>query len=284
MKDTTKKVSEEVAKDNNSATSPSEKVGKENRALKMSLIIIGIVVLVAVGVAGYAYYQGYLLRSYATKVETIFNQTSKWNNNDLTITSSAGAKAEVQKVKDDSDKYLAQVNNLSAPAKAKTLDSELKEYFTKAKAVSTQALDMFTYFDEIDRVTKVFTSSVANPNVTSPTAMADKMKQQKTEMQNSLSELNKITVPASMKSYNDSFKKSITDMVTYFDQTSAAVASGNMNALSTITPPLGDTNFGTPPTPNDFEKGMGTNSSRLNDLERLIPAEIQKLKDTNFTF
>lgn len=255
--------------------------------LKLIFVIVAVLVLMGLLVLGCGFVNGYRVKSYAKKAEFIYNGTKKWNEDDLNNSDFASSKTAVKKVADDSAKYLNELNAIQAPGQAKTLDTNLKEYFTKSKKVADYAFDLMGYLEQIERISKIYSDSFSSTAATTPEAMVTELEQQKTQMQQALADLDKINVPESMKVAHASFRKMIADTIPLYDQMITALRANDLNGLMNVsTSALTGTAEGlesvNPET--SLEKDLGNDTKRLNELEKQIPAEITKLKGTNFTF
>lgn len=260
---------------------------KKSSVLKTVLIVTGVVLFAGSVVLGYGFAKAYAIKSYAKKAEKIFAETKKWDEDDLESDDFSKAKVQIEKVQTDSDRFLVELNAAKAPAKAKNLEADLKEYFTKSKKIAVVAIDMIKYFEEIEKVTDIYANSFSPNGDTSPEAMIQDMERQKVQMEAALVEMDKLEVPTSMKASHQTFRKLMADSIPLFDQVITAFRNNDLNALMNIS----STAFtetaaqaeSTDPV-QALEKDFGADATRLEQLEGLIPGEISKLKEINFTF
>jgi len=144
--------------------------------------IIAILVLVIVGVAGWGFYQGYKVKSYAKEVKSIIDQsTGKWTYNQITIkgyNSKAEMEADVNLVVSDSKEQLAKLGKLKSSSKTTALEQKTRDYFNTAVIAGEKARELLE--------TNAFTDLISTPLVTAKqeTILQTYPDQIKTEVEN----------------------------------------------------------------------------------------------------
>ncbi len=128
----------------------------------MKNIIIAILVLIIVGVAGWGFYQGYKVKSYAKEIKGIIDQsTSKWTYNQITIkgyNSKAEMETDANLVVSDSKEQLAKLDKLNFSSKTAALEQKTKDYFNTAVIAGQKAQELLK--------TNAFTDLISTPLVT----------------------------------------------------------------------------------------------------------------------
>jgi flagellar basal body-associated protein FliL len=247
-------------------------------------IILGIVVICG-AVLGYGFFNGSQIRNYGVFAEKTYVVTKDWDNAfdeaDLTT-----VKENIGTIKLESDAAIAALNGKSAPSKAKKLKADLVEYFTLSKKVATESEGIIEWAAEIEKV-GTGTSALTGLDVSTPEGMAASIDKAKADVDASLVRLEALTVPESMKTQNDSFKKMLKDLSDMYGKLSVALKANDMTALTTITSEFATVTSGLSEIKDPQEslnEAYKTETDRIDQLDKSINTAIIDLKNVGFSF
>lgn len=264
----------------------SAPVKKSGGALKVVLIVVGVLVLLIVAVLGYGFYNGSQIKKYAVDNEKMYNQTKKWDQKITDAKDAEDMKKEVDKVKSDAEKFLATVNGTAAPSKEAQLKSNLREFYTLSKKLADQMSDVIDWAVEIESASKDL-GGLATIDSSSPQALTTSLEQAKAKVDATVTKMEKMDVPKSISTQHaamlDAFKKLSVmygKIITAVKNNDAAALSSIGTESSSITSALG----GMEDTSKTIEKAYKDDVDRLDALDALIVADINKYKEVNFSF
>lgn len=264
---------------------------KKGGAFKIILIVILVIVVIAGVAAGYGFYNGMRVKAYAKDAQRMIDGVKEWEKSldnldfekDL-----AEIKTKIAQVKTDSEKNLTELNAKGAPGKAKNLEKDLKDYFTTAKEVAGEAGEMIDWAAEVQKVTKGL-ENLSSSSATSTEAMVADMEKQQAEMKKAQENLKKMTPPDSVKEYHDVLVSLLDDVIKLYDQTIAALKTGDINALMTLstsssTSSMIEKSQKLEGSDQKIEDSFDEDSKKLDSLESTIYTEIGELKNVTFSF
>lgn len=254
---------------------------------KTVLFVVGAVVLLVGGVAGYGYWNGSQIKNYAEDAEKVVKDYSKWattldiEENMSSLDSSLGfedgydemkdefdkTKKELEGIKATTEKSLADVSKKSVPGKAKSLDKDLKEYLNLAKQTSEEGI----YAIEVANSALSVMDNMMNIEDDMYSGSMDEaaiMDEVAGIFDDWVGELKKINAPASVKEDHDKLVETLEDLV-------KKLKSGDTNAFNDVNNPFeGLDKMG------DSEKSL----ERMKELEEKMSKDITSLKSVSFSF
>lgn len=128
----------------------------------MTKTIVWVLILITFGVAGWGFYQGYKVKTYANEVKSIIDQsTNIWTYSQITIkgyNSKAEMEADVNLVVSDSKEQLAKLDKLNSSAKTVALEKKIRDYFNTAVIAGEKVQELLK--------TNAFTDLISTPLVT----------------------------------------------------------------------------------------------------------------------
>jgi hypothetical protein len=197
--------------------------------MKAALIIILIFVFVAIfGVAGFGFYNGYRVKTYAKNVNAIMTDSnSKWTIQQFQNEDSADAdslkllETYANTMRTDCQAESAKLDALKAPGKAKQLQTDADSYFDTCVDVADQSLALTTYAATLTEIgtDMAAVSSLGSSDMNQLAAQLDDMHKKLAE---SIKKLKAITPPASYKEFNQQFITALEEMDALFVKMSAA--------------------------------------------------------------
>lgn len=238
------------------------------------LLIIGVIVAaVLFGVIG----SKANLKAYVNQSTEMYNTSQKWA--ELTnVTTLSEAKTNFGKIATSSDKYLNDLEKAKAPKEATKLESDLKEYFTLTKKVSTGFVAIYDWLEEIQNITKQFESAKAVDS-SSPASFASSLRDFKTNLDKSIIKLDSMQVPQEVAKSHSSLKVALRNFSASLDKLITAADTKNRalidSAEADMTSSL--TNMGSTFSAETFDTLYKTESDRATQLEKDIQAELTKL-------
>lgn len=283
----------EETKENTSAvdaqpesTSPVTTPAKKSGGLKIVLIVTGAILVLGLGVVGYGFYNGNQIKKYATNNETMYNQTKKWDKSITDAKDAQEMKTRIEKVKSDSEKFLAAVEKTPAPAKEAQLKSNLREFYTLSKKLAGEMSDVVDWAIEIENVSKDM-AGLATLDTSSVDAMITSLEKAKVDINQSLAKLDKMKVPTSIATQHAAMKDAFRQLIAIYDRIIVALRNNDLNALSTISSETSSVSSAfndVEDTDKTIEKTYKADVDRLDSLDLLITADIEKYKNVGFSF
>jgi hypothetical protein len=254
---------------------------------KTVLFVVGAVVLLVAGVAGYGYWNGSQIKGYAENAEKIVKESDDWAstlNLETTMDSLTSgfafedgfgdlksdfseAKAKLEKLKASIEKDLAEVSKKSVPSKAKELDKNLKEYLSLAKKTSEEGIYALEIANSALIVMEGMTSLEDDmySGEMDEAAIMDDVADLFDEW---VSEIKKIKAPESVKEEHDKLVKTLEDLV-------EKLKDGDTDAFNDMDSPFeGLDKIGDPDESLD----------KMEDLVSKIKEEAASLKSVSFSF
>jgi hypothetical protein len=268
----------------------AEKVLKEkkkftdNKGLIIGLSIAGAVVLMAIIAVGYGFWNGSQIKKYALDAEKIVNETKDWsddfNQDDMTKLAE-----EMATIKKESTDFSNQVKTKKAPRRAKSLKSDMIEYFTLSNKVATDMEKIVQWFSKLEKSMKGLGDTALDAST--PEAMVASMEKTKNEMVAAKKELESSTPPAGLEEQQKAFVKLYDGAIAMYDKLITAIKTNDYNALLTVTSDStallsGIENMESPD--KTLEKTYKNDIDRGNELEKKITNQINELKTVIFSF
>lgn len=264
----------------------SAPVKKSHTGLKIAGISCGLILILVVGVVGYGAYNGSRIKGYATANEAMYNQTKKWDKSITDAKDAQEMKTRIDKVKSDSEKFLAAVDVTPAPAKEAQLKINLKEFYTLSRKLAGEISDVVDWAIEIENVSKDM-AGLTSLNSSSPEALTASLEQAKAKVDQGVIKLEKMDVPDSIKPQHTAMKDAFRQLSAMYGRIITAVQNNDMAALtnmgaesSSISGAFNDVED----TSKTIEKAYKADVERLDALDALITADINKFKEVGFSF
>lgn len=248
----------------------------------LKFIVLGVV-LIAAAVAGYGYWNGTQVKSYAEKSGKMMTEfkdfTTKMDKSD----DIKKAKEEFKTLKASAEKNLADVEKSSAPGKAKELQTSMKEYFTVAKKLLGAAESIADWVSEFE---KVFTSleslgSSSSFDASSPEGMVASLKTAKTETDKALADMKKIEAPAGLEEMQKAFEEMLGDISKMYGKMIVAAEAGDYEGMMTAASDFSSLSSLSDPSlsENPFDKEYKADVDKAKELEKKIDEQINSLKN-----
>lgn len=185
------------------------------KKIKKFLIPLVIILVLALGTVGYGFLNAYKIQSYVKKVEEVWVQDEKkWTeaNFENADMENVSVKEEIDKIKNDLKDSLGKINTLSAPQKAKTLGSDVKNYYSGGIKLIEKSEGFLLYLASYAKITSDMTKITdATESSSEFTAQFSKFKELIDQDKETMA---KIEAPESYKEFHKQF-------VTLFDEFSA---------------------------------------------------------------
>ena len=255
---------------------------------KQFLYVVGAVLLVVAGVAGYGYWNGMQIKDYALKSEKAMQDVKGWetkmnlselNSLSSSVSSETGitkieddmkkAKTDIEGIKSGSDKYLSGLGG-SVPGKAQNLQKNIKEYFTLYKKVADEGIYSIDVSNlgitAMSDILDVSSSFDPYSTTVDTTAIYEKMG---TAFKDWADGMDKLTVPDSMETFHSDMKKALNDISDAFNSADLEQINNMKDAFKGF---------------DDMTKTITDETTKLNDLYKKITDEIPNLKNITFSF
>lgn len=258
---------------------------KKGNPLLIVGIIVGVVVVLGGSILGYGFWNGSQIKKFAKDSETMYAVTTDWGNA-FEEDAIDKVKENVTQIKTESEKALATLNNKSVPKKAKQLKADLVEYFTISKKVATDAEGIVDWAVEIEKVSTDL-SDMSSLDTSSPEAMATAIDEAKVDIDASVTKLEAMSVPASLKTQHEAFIKTLKSLSTLYGRLSVALKANDLNALTNISSEftVASTGLDNVENPEDtISKAWDDDKTKLDNLDKSITDSIISLKNVRFSF
>ncbi|OIP23278.1 hypothetical protein AUJ93_01595 [bacterium CG2_30_33_46] len=258
-----------------------------SKGLKKIVTVLVLIILVALGVAGYGYYNGMQVQSYAKDGESMFNAVQGWGKGFDNSKDSKATKDQFSKIKNDSDKFLSQLNAKNAPSKAKELESNLKEYFTISKTLATDMEALANWAIGFEKIGKDMENIGSNASMNSPADIISAFKDMKTSVDAYVKELDTMQVPAVVSEQNKAMKDYLGQVSTILGSYIKALESNDLSSMVGIETDLASflDKLNAMKSPEEsINKVYKDKIDRADSLEKSIPGQISNLKSVTFAF
>lgn len=255
--------------------------------MKKFLIPVGIILVIAFGTVGYGFLNGYRIQSYAKKVEEIWSEDEKkWNEANFKDVDmeNVSVEDEINRTKKDLKNSLDKINTLSASGKAKTLESDIKGYYSEGISVIEKSEVFLIYLSSYAKVTNDMTK------ITEATESSSEFAAQSTEFRKTIDgdkgKMAKIEVPQSYTGFHSQFVALLDEFSVLLDKAIGYVNEGQLGMVEGL-------NFDFNllmmrliliEYPSEAPEEMMTNEDgkRLEALGNKIKAEMDVLKKLKF--
>lgn len=264
-------------------------MGKEKPTNRKQIFIISgaLVLVILFGLFGWGFFQGQKVKKFAVDSEKMMASVDGWNEVLEKDEDLSAIRNQLEKVHSDSEKYVATIEKNSVSGGQKKLKSDLLDYFRLTGELSGEAIEILDWSVDVQGATKDSLDISSIISSTSGESVTTSFENSKAKTKITITKLEKIDVPDSVKNYHNSFIAALNQMVIIYDRLIGAIQNNSIDALASISTELSsvqETMENAPMPEKTFEAEYANDIRKLNELESQIQEDIKKYKNTYFTF
>jgi len=230
---------------------------------------------------GYGYWNGTQIKSYAEKSEKMSKQIKEWGKITDKAESVEEGKTAINKIKSESEVNLQELNKTKAPAKAKELESNLKEYFTLSKDLAGEMEAAVGWVEDIEKIGEDL-SKIFSTDSSSPESLVTSLKNAKKEVDDSLKKMKSMEAPKGLEEQNKIMKEILEGLSELLGKSITAVEAGDYEGMVSLSTDF-ESVFGKMATVESPEEALNKtykeDSEKLDNLEKKIDEQVKNLKN-----
>ncbi|MBW6431632.1 hypothetical protein K0A96_00425 [Patescibacteria group bacterium] len=113
---------------------------------QLVIIISSVLVVLLLAVAGWGFYAGYQVKTFAQEAEEMINKTSEWDKEieetlgDAFDTDFTGMTEKYRSFESEANASIEKIDAMKTPAKAKDLQKDLREYYVSLAGLMSESV------------------------------------------------------------------------------------------------------------------------------------------------